>query len=118
MSANHTLTALVLGCSSHVEARFFAAAVPAANILRLGLLGLGITKNEAVVKAVSREGNPRSAPACKSLSLSTMRVQSMSQCAVLFPSLRDSWLHEMLAYVLLSGLVRLLVSICVSAGSC
>jgi len=38
---------------------FFAAAVPAANILRLGLLGLGITKNEAVVKAVSREGNPR-----------------------------------------------------------
>eukprot|EP00245_Coleochaete_scutata_P001150 TRINITY_DN113_c0_g1_i1.p1 TRINITY_DN113_c0_g1~~TRINITY_DN113_c0_g1_i1.p1 ORF type:complete len:272 (+),score=34.67 TRINITY_DN113_c0_g1_i1:152-967(+) len=41
------------------SARFFAAVPSLTNMLRLLSLGLGISKNEGVVKSVSREGNPR-----------------------------------------------------------
>ncbi|CAI7863538.1 unnamed protein product [Closterium sp. NIES-54] len=38
-------------------ARFLAVAVPVANVVRILLLGTGITKNEGVVKSISREGS-------------------------------------------------------------
>lgn len=36
-----------------------AAAVPLANGVRLAAIGTGVLRNEAAVKAISREGNPR-----------------------------------------------------------
>ncbi|CAI7915316.1 unnamed protein product, partial [Closterium sp. NIES-53] len=41
------------------NARFFASAVPLINATRLLLLGLGLTRNEGMVKAMSREGSSR-----------------------------------------------------------
>lgn len=41
------------------NARFFAAAVPLVITLQFLLVGLGIMKDEASVKAMSRSGNPR-----------------------------------------------------------
>ncbi|CAI5467910.1 unnamed protein product [Closterium sp. Yama58-4] len=43
--------------SSNPAARFLAVAVPVANAVRILLLGTGITKNEGVVKSISREGS-------------------------------------------------------------
>lgn len=41
------------------EAPFLAALAPAINIIRMLLLGLGIWKNEAMVKSISRHGDHR-----------------------------------------------------------
>lgn len=41
------------------EARIYVALVPLANAVKLLLLALGITKDEAAVRSISREGNPR-----------------------------------------------------------
>ncbi|CAI5994062.1 unnamed protein product [Closterium sp. NIES-65] len=43
--------------STSFNARFFASAVPLINATRLLLLGLGVTRNEGMVKAMSREGS-------------------------------------------------------------
>eukprot|EP00884_Botryococcus_braunii_P020397 jgi/Botrbrau1/7040/Bobra.0165s0063.1 len=43
--------------SDYPEARIFAALVPLFNLIRLGLIGFGITKDESQVKSVSREGD-------------------------------------------------------------
>ncbi|CAI7834060.1 unnamed protein product, partial [Closterium sp. NIES-54] len=43
--------------SPNPAARFLAVAVPVANVVRILLLGTGITKNEGVVKSISREGS-------------------------------------------------------------
>ncbi|CAI5464505.1 unnamed protein product [Closterium sp. Yama58-4] len=43
--------------STGFNARFFASAVPLINATRLMLLGLGVTRNEGMVKAMSREGS-------------------------------------------------------------
>lgn len=43
--------------SSAPEARFFAAAVPLLQGIRLAAIGAGVVKNEAAVRAVSREGD-------------------------------------------------------------
>lgn len=40
-------------------ARFLAALVPVSNGIRLLVYGLGILKDEGLVKSVSREGDPR-----------------------------------------------------------
>ncbi|GJP54641.1 hypothetical protein CLOM_g13703 [Closterium sp. NIES-68] len=45
--------------SFNPAARFLAVAVPVANAVRIVLLGTGITKNEGVVKSISREGSAR-----------------------------------------------------------
>lgn len=46
-------------CSSESYAPFLAALAPGINIIRMLLLGLGIWKNEAMVKSISREGDYR-----------------------------------------------------------
>jgi F0F1-type ATP synthase membrane subunit c/vacuolar-type H+-ATPase subunit K len=42
-----------------MEARFFAAAVPLLQGIRLAAIGSGALKNESAVRAVSREGDRR-----------------------------------------------------------
>ncbi|CAI7782541.1 unnamed protein product, partial [Closterium sp. NIES-54] len=48
--------------STGFNARFFASAVPLINATRLLLLGLGLTRNEGMVKAMSREGSSSLSP--------------------------------------------------------
>uniref|UniRef100_A0A0E0JQK9 Uncharacterized protein n=1 Tax=Oryza punctata TaxID=4537 RepID=A0A0E0JQK9_ORYPU len=45
--------------SSGSYAPFLAAVAPGINIIRMLLLGLGVMKNEAMVKSMSRSGDPR-----------------------------------------------------------
>jgi len=51
------LTPLVRSDSS--EARYIAACVPLANGVRLAAIGSGVLRNDAAVKAISREGDPK-----------------------------------------------------------
>ena len=46
-------------CSSGWCAPFLAALAPGVNIIRMLLLGLGLMKNEAMVKSMSRSGDYR-----------------------------------------------------------
>lgn len=52
-------TSLVSSCSSAPLARYMAAFAPGANGLRMIGLGLGLWTNNALVKAISREGGKR-----------------------------------------------------------
>lgn len=45
--------------SSGTYAPFLAALAPGVNIIRMLLLGLGLMKNEAMVKSMSRSGDYR-----------------------------------------------------------
>jgi hypothetical protein len=45
--------------SSGTYAPFLAALAPGVNIIRMLLLGLGLVKNEAMVKSMSRSGDHR-----------------------------------------------------------
>lgn len=45
--------------SDSAEARYIAACVPLANGVRLAAIGTGLLRNDAAVKAISREGDPR-----------------------------------------------------------
>ena len=45
--------------SNAPEARYIAALVPFANGVRLAAIGSGALRNEAAVKAISRQGDPR-----------------------------------------------------------
>jgi phytol kinase len=44
--------------SASADARYIAAIVPLANLLRLLIYGLKVATNEGLVNAVSREGRP------------------------------------------------------------
>jgi hypothetical protein len=53
-----------LACSDSLEARYIAACVPLANGVRLAAIGTGVLRNDAAVKAISREGDPKCVRAC------------------------------------------------------
>lgn len=50
---------MIICCSSGRQGAIFAALIPAVNIIKMLLLGLGIWKDEATVKSMSRFGDYR-----------------------------------------------------------
>jgi farnesol kinase len=50
---------MCFSCSSSPLAKYMAAFAPFANGVRMIGLGLGLWRNEALVKAISREGGQR-----------------------------------------------------------
>ena len=80
----HHVSALTrLARSDSSEARYIAACVPLANGVRLAAIGLGLLRNDAAVKAISREGDPKCV--CASAALRGLRLSAATQGAAARP---------------------------------
>lgn len=50
---------MILCCSPGRQGAIFAALIPAVNIIKMLLMGLGIWKDDATVKSMTRDGDYR-----------------------------------------------------------
>lgn len=69
-----------LACSDSLEARYIAACVPLANGVRLAAIGSGVLRNDAAVKAISREGDPKCVALRPVLRCPHARLLSTARC--------------------------------------
>ena len=70
-----------LARSDSSEARYIAACVPLANGVRLAAIGLGVLRNDAAVKAISREGDPKCVMQALRCAAASERCNAGSCCA-------------------------------------